>query len=329
MNYICDICKSTFSSVTGFQYHINNHVCEKYKCLKCDKMCQNNATYKYHLSHNICDKKLISKVNVKLQTSSRISINNTTVNQSINQNILPINQNILSINQNISPINQNILPTDQNILPINNLKLSNKDILSLQLKIPKKLRIDVWNKWVGHDKALSVCLLCNISSIHIAKQWHCGHIVSIYNHGDTTFDNLRPICSGCNLSMGTKNMIDYCKYYTGASKRLGFNSISTSDILKCSNHKTCILVSLKKVMTQLIENKREPIYIYIIKNPDKYNNKTIGLLEKYLDISEEDEDYDKLKRQIIDILISLKDIINTDRWTSDLFAYINTNIEID
>ncbi len=35
---------------------------------------------------------------------------------------------------------------------------------------------------------------------------HCGHIVSCANNGVTDITNLRPICSTCNLAMGSEHM---------------------------------------------------------------------------------------------------------------------------
>ena len=34
----------------------------------------------------------------------------------------------------------------------------------------------------------------------------CGHVVSEFNGGKITIENLRPICVSCNLSMGTMDM---------------------------------------------------------------------------------------------------------------------------
>ena len=43
--------------------------------------------------------------------------------------------------------------------------------------------------------------------------WECGHIISEANGGNLDTDNLKPICSGCNKSMGSKNMDDYMKEF--------------------------------------------------------------------------------------------------------------------
>ena len=38
-----------------------------------------------------------------------------------------------------------------------------------------------------------------------------GHVVSVHNNGDLSIENLRPICSLCNKSMSTRNMLEFIK----------------------------------------------------------------------------------------------------------------------
>ena len=42
-----------------------------------------------------------------------------------------------------------------------------------------------------------------------SKHFECGHVIAKSKGGDTSIDNLRPVCSLCNKSMGTKNMMVY------------------------------------------------------------------------------------------------------------------------
>jgi 5-methylcytosine-specific restriction endonuclease McrA len=49
-------------------------------------------------------------------------------------------------------------------------------------------------------------------------EFDCGHVMSERNGGGQEITNLRPICSSCNKSMGTTNMIDFVKkhgFYIG------------------------------------------------------------------------------------------------------------------
>ena len=41
--------------------------------------------------------------------------------------------------------------------------------------------------------------------------FEAGHIIAERCGGPTNIENLRPICSLCNRSMGLKNMIDFMK----------------------------------------------------------------------------------------------------------------------
>ena len=39
--------------------------------------------------------------------------------------------------------------------------------------------------------------------------WHAGHIIPWCKGGETTIDNLLPICGPCNLEMGRQNLYDF------------------------------------------------------------------------------------------------------------------------
>lgn len=84
-------------------------------------------------------------------------------------------------------------------------------------KIPKKVKEDVWKTYVGEEIAKHKCLCCKMTTIDKAS-FDCGHVVSEANGGGLEVKNLRPICAGCNHSMGTMNMVDYVKrhgYFIG------------------------------------------------------------------------------------------------------------------
>ena len=72
----------------------------------------------------------------------------------------------------------------------------------------QKLKIDIWGKYIGLAVGKSTCIVCKDTEI-LQSKFHGGHIVSEYNGGETTLDNILPICSGCNTSMGTTNMTEY------------------------------------------------------------------------------------------------------------------------
>ena len=81
--------------------------------------------------------------------------------------------------------------------------------------IPKKIRTESWDKWIGIDKRHGMCKCCNITKLDITH-FSAGHILSEKNGGKSTADNLVPICSACNTSMGATNMNEYMsEYYPG------------------------------------------------------------------------------------------------------------------
>lgn len=79
-------------------------------------------------------------------------------------------------------------------------------------KISSKLRNDVWNKYIGKEIGLSNCLCCKLNIIEKGSSfYHCGHVISEKNGGKTNIENLKPICSDCNLSMNSTNMDEFIK----------------------------------------------------------------------------------------------------------------------
>jgi hypothetical protein len=81
--------------------------------------------------------------------------------------------------------------------------------------VPKKIsaptRKRVWKEF--YDTLLEkdyeiLCPCCETSYIN-PHEFDCGHIISFKNGGETCPSNLRPICSLCNISMGSMNWDDY------------------------------------------------------------------------------------------------------------------------
>jgi len=74
--------------------------------------------------------------------------------------------------------------------------------------IPKKIKTESWDKWIGKDKRNGLCKCCNITKLDITN-FVAGHIISEHNGGKITVSNLVPICQACNSSMGKRNMDSY------------------------------------------------------------------------------------------------------------------------
>lgn len=84
----------------------------------------------------------------------------------------------------------------------------------LKVKIPEALRTAVWNNCYGPTIGSVMCFVCEKTQI-TQRQHAVGHIVAEAKGGHTTIDNLKPICTLCNLSMGTMNMLEFKDRYFG------------------------------------------------------------------------------------------------------------------
>lgn len=77
------------------------------------------------------------------------------------------------------------------------------------VKISKVLRNKVWNTYIGQDKGIGKCYVCDTQ---ISQQnFECGHVIAAALGGNNNIDNFRPICGTCNKSMGVQNLEDFKK----------------------------------------------------------------------------------------------------------------------
>jgi hypothetical protein len=76
--------------------------------------------------------------------------------------------------------------------------------------IPSKVRDTVWRRHFGSTKD-GHCYVCSCSLNDLS--FECGHIVSAKDGGPDTADNLVPICSTCNRSMGSEHLEVFKKKY--------------------------------------------------------------------------------------------------------------------
>ena len=74
------------------------------------------------------------------------------------------------------------------------------------------MRDSIWNHYIGEDINKHRCLCCKKVLI-TNRKFEVGHVISVKEGGTDEINNLRPICSPCNHSMGTKNMIEFVKTY--------------------------------------------------------------------------------------------------------------------
>ena len=86
----------------------------------------------------------------------------------------------------------------------------------IRRSIPKVLKNLVWDINIGKEKGVGNCYCClqNIDS----KNFEAGHIIAVTNGGETKLENLKPICSCCNKSMGSSNLEDFKQTYLESNK---------------------------------------------------------------------------------------------------------------
>jgi 5-methylcytosine-specific restriction endonuclease McrA len=72
--------------------------------------------------------------------------------------------------------------------------------------IPKALREQVWITYAGR-RFERMCLVPWCRNVITVFDFHVGHNVPESVGGATNISNLRPICSRCNLSMGSQYSI--------------------------------------------------------------------------------------------------------------------------
>ena len=87
-----------------------------------------------------------------------------------------------------------------------------EDCEKRKAKIPSKVRADVWNTYQDQNMAIGKCCCCKRATIKQAD-FEVGHVVAEACGGTMEINNLRPICSVCNKSMGRLNMVEYVKRY--------------------------------------------------------------------------------------------------------------------
>jgi len=82
---------------------------------------------------------------------------------------------------------------------------------NISSSVSNSLKKKLWNNWkisICNTDELVPCPCCE-SELICGYDFHAGHKISFKNGGSTSLDNLIPLCSSCNLSMGTMNYEDY------------------------------------------------------------------------------------------------------------------------
>ena len=111
-----------------------------------------------------------------------------------------------------------------------------KPPISTSSRIPSSLKHNVWLLYIG-KKFEEKCTVTWCNNIITPFTFEAGHNIPFSKGGATTIDNLRPICSNCNKSMGNYytideyssifNKKDTCKHRIITINKLNIESTST------------------------------------------------------------------------------------------------------
>lgn len=94
---------------------------------------------------------------------------------------------------------------------------------SRRRNVPKSIRLEVWNTYLGATVAQVPCPVCARETICQGGSWHVSHVIPVCDGGSDDVTNLRPACSTCNLSMGPEPMTTYIQRV--------YNSVKAREIL--------------------------------------------------------------------------------------------------
>jgi len=105
-----------------------------------------------------------------------------------------------------------------------------------RISIPKSVKDQLWDNIYGSSAGEGNCYVCS-NKIN-SKKFDCGHIIAVSAGGTNDITNLKPICSSCNKSMGTKNMEEFKKEYYESNKKTLNNNATTALYLEICRQST-------------------------------------------------------------------------------------------
>ncbi len=236
----CDKCGKEIKNKRNYDTHINENICTRikvkkipeFKCEKCERKFTDKRSLVYHNEHSVCKKnKLIQdQINKPVQDQINEPVQdqiNEPVQDQNNEQILELIKNQVNeqfqdqINEQIQELIKNQVNEQfqELIIKLNN-KLDQETVKELiqnqdqdlrpfkKTKIPIALKRKVWDKWIGINIGQTKCLCCKITDIE-QFNFSCGHVIPESKGGTLNVENLRPICSSCNSSMGNENMFKF------------------------------------------------------------------------------------------------------------------------
>lgn len=109
------------------------------------------------------------------------------------------------------------MKTNKNIKIKKNIKSKNNHKSKSKKNIPKKVREQIWLNNIGKQFD-SKCFIDWCTNRIDVFNFHVGHDMPESKGGTLDFDNLKPICPNCNLSMSNKYTIEEWNNINNTSK---------------------------------------------------------------------------------------------------------------
>jgi hypothetical protein len=82
--------------------------------------------------------------------------------------------------------------------------------MTKKAKIKHATRVQTWNQYIGTNIGRTLCLMCQRNYI-TPFEFVCCHVLAESQGGSVSVENLRPLCTWCNLSMGTQHMKEFAR----------------------------------------------------------------------------------------------------------------------
>jgi len=107
--------------------------------------------------------------------------------------------------------------------------------------IPKAIREQTWVQYNG-NAFLAKCHVAWCENTISPFTFEVGHNIPFSLGGETNISNLRPICSGCNKSMGNKYTIDeFSKLSDKVPRKLPHPNKTKRTSLLCCLHSSSVM----------------------------------------------------------------------------------------
>ena len=121
------------------------------------------------------------------------------------------NQNkILQLKQELEKEESQLKTNNHSLEALKKLKTDKEAANSLKTtkikrkNLPKAVRSQVWKAETFANSMKGKCWVCNREIEY--DTFHCGHIIAVSKGGSDRIDNLKPVCSRCNIDCGDMDM---------------------------------------------------------------------------------------------------------------------------